>query len=98
MKARSLREEQVEADRVIEALDAAIKSDGELLTEKEQGQIAEARTQLVEIRSGQDPEAIKQAIKNLESACADFVARRMNTSIQKAMKGHTIDEYASDES
>ena len=98
MKARSLREEQVEADRVIEALDAAVSADGDLLTEEEKGQIAEARSQLLEIRSGEDPQAIKQAIKGLESACENFVARRMNTSIKKAMKGHTIDEYASDKS
>jgi molecular chaperone HscA len=98
MKARSLREEQVEADRVIEALDAAIKADGDLLTEDEKVQITETRSQLEEIRSGEDPEAIKQAIRNLESACENFVARRMNTSIKKAMKGHTIDEYASDKS
>jgi molecular chaperone HscA len=97
MKARSLREEQVEAERVIEALDSAIKADGDLLTDDERKDIAVARDRLVETRSGNDPDRIKQAIRELETACEDFVARRMNTSIRKAMKGHSVDEYAAED-
>jgi len=97
MQARSLREEQVEAKRFIEALDAAIKADAELLTDDEKPLISEAREKLVVSAAGDDPEAIKMAIKELEAACEDFVARRMNTSIRKAMKGHSIDEYATED-
>jgi molecular chaperone HscA len=97
MKARSLREEQVEAERVIEALDSAIKADGDLLEDEERKSIAAARDRLVSTRSGNDPDRIKQAISELETACEDFVARRMNTSIRKAMKGHSVDEYAAEE-
>ena len=32
------------------------------------------------------------AIESLEKACSDYVARRMNTNIQKAMQGHSVDE------
>jgi molecular chaperone HscA len=97
MKARSLREEQVEAERVIEALDSAIRADGDLLTDDERKSIAIARDRLVDTRSGNDADRIKQAIGELEVACEDFVARRMNTSIRKAMKGHAVDEYAAEE-
>lgn len=97
MLARTLREEQVEAERVVEALDSAIKSDGDLLTDDEKKSISDAREQLVTARAGDDPELIKKAIAEVEAACEDFIARRMNTSIRKAMKGHSIDEYATED-
>jgi molecular chaperone HscA len=97
MRARTLREEQVEAERVVEALDSAIQADGELLTEDEIKTISARRDQLLEATAGDDPALIKQAIAELEKACEDFVARRMNTSIRKAMKGHSIGEYATED-
>ncbi|UCB54657.1 MAG: Fe-S protein assembly chaperone HscA [Thiotrichales bacterium] len=97
MQTRTLREEQVEAERVIEALDSALEADADLLTEEESQTISAARESLVLTSAGDDPEAIKKAIVGLEKACEDFVARRMNTSIRKAMKGHAIDEYATED-
>jgi len=97
MHLRSLREQQVEADRVLEALDAALATDGDqLLSEEEKSQINAARQLLVAVKSTADGEQIKQAIKQLEAACEDYVARRMNTNIKIAMQGHSIEEYASD--
>jgi len=97
MQLRSLREQQVEADRVLEALDAALATDGDqLLSEEEKSRIKTARQQLASVRSDSEVDKIKQAIKQLESACEDYVARRMNTNIKIAMQGHSIDEYASD--
>ena len=97
MQARTLREVQVEAERVVEALDSAIKADGELLTEDELKSISARRDQLVVAKAGDDPALIKQAISELEKACEDFVARRMNTSLRKAMKGHSSGEYATED-
>ena len=97
MVARALREEQVEADRVVEALDAAISIDGALLTDDERSAIAAARDRLVAARAGDDADAIKTAISGLENASEGFVARRMNASIRKAMQGHAIDEYATED-
>jgi molecular chaperone HscA len=97
MHLRSLREQQVEADRVLEALDAALATDGELLlSEEEKSRIKAAREALITVKSAADGEKIKQAIKQLEATCEDYVARRMNTNIKIAMQGHSIDEYASD--
>jgi molecular chaperone HscA len=96
MQLRSLREQQVEADRVLEALDAALATDGDqLVSEEEKSRIKTARQQLVSVRSDSEIDKIKQAIKQLESACENYVARRMNTNIKIAMQGHSIDEYAS---
>ena len=97
MAARALREEQVEADRVVEALDSAISVDGALLTDDERSAISAARGRLVAARGGDDADAIKTAIAGLENASEGFVARRMNTSIRKAMQGHAIDEYATED-
>lgn len=98
MQSRMLREQQVEAERAIEALDAALKTDGdELLSDQEKNTIAQARAKLLEAKAGDDTDNIKSAIKNIEDACADYVARRMNTNIRNAMQGHSVDEYASKE-
>lgn len=95
MHSRMLREQQVEAERVVEALDAALKKDGdELLSEEEKNNISEARELLVNAKSSDDTENIKAAIKKLENACADYVARRMNSNIRNAMQGHSVEEYA----
>ncbi len=96
MHSRSLREQQVEADRVLEALDSALATDGDqLLSEVEKSTIMAARQALVEVKDESDIEQIKQTIKQLEAACDDYVARRMNSNIKNAMQGHSIEEYAS---
>jgi molecular chaperone HscA len=97
MQARMLREEQVEAERVIEALDSAIETDGHLLGEEERIAIMAAREHLLGASTGDDPDTIKRAVKGLEAACETFVTRRMNTSIRKAMQGHSIDEYETED-
>ena len=98
MQMRKLREEQVEADRVIEAIDAALLADGDaLLSTDERKTIDLARADLIEIRrSSEKAEIIKQAIKDLEKVCEGYIARRMNQSIHNAMAGHSIDEYTTD--
>ncbi|ACL73135.1 2-alkenal reductase [Thioalkalivibrio sulfidiphilus HL-EbGr7] len=94
MEARRLREQQVEADRVIEALDAALAADGEALLEAAERQaIDAARERLVAARADGDAETIKRAIQGVEKAGEDFVARRMNQSIRKAMAGHRVEEF-----
>lgn len=94
MAARRLREQQVEADRVIEAINSALTSDGDkLLNEEEKSAIIAARDALDEQRQGEDPDTIKDAIKQVEQVSEAYVARRMNQSIQKAMKGHRVSEF-----
>ncbi|WP_020560246.1 Fe-S protein assembly chaperone HscA [Thiofilum flexile] len=92
--ARRVREQQVEAERVLEAIDSALKNDGDqLLDHEEKMTILAAREQLAAVRQSTDPQAIEMAIKHLEQAAAFYVERRMNHSIRKAMAGHTVDEF-----
>lgn len=96
MHSRSLREQQVEADRVLEALDSALATDGDqLLSQAEMSSIMAARQLLADVKDEADIEQIKQAINQLEATCEDYVARRMNSNIKNAMQGHSIEEYAS---
>jgi molecular chaperone HscA len=91
---RRLREEQVEADRVLEALSAALEADGDTLLEAAGRSVIErAADQLARVREGDDYRLIKQAIEAVEQASAVFVERRMNSSIRAAMAGHSVDEF-----
>jgi molecular chaperone HscA len=91
--ARNLREQQVEADRVLEALDAALAADGaELLNVEERAAIDQGMDALRTARDGSDHRAIKRAIEALDHASAEFAARRMDAGIKKALAGHRIDE------
>ena len=94
MELRRLHEQQVEADRVLEALQAALAKDGDLLLDAdERERIAAATQRLQAVRTGTDHRAIKQAIEVVEQASSDYVERRMNDSIRKAMTGHRVDEF-----
>jgi molecular chaperone HscA len=94
--ARRLREEQVEADRVLEALRAALAADGdELLSAVEREGIEAAAQALETARGSSDYRVIKAAIAAVEQASSVYVERRMNSSISKAMAGHTVDEFKS---
>ncbi|VAX11215.1 Chaperone protein HscA [hydrothermal vent metagenome] len=91
--ARKLREQQVEAERVLEALTAALAQDGGLLQQDERALIDAAANQLQRVRDKDDAAAIKQAMGELDKASDEFVARRMNGSIKKALSGHKVDEF-----
>ena len=94
VSARSLREQQVEADRVIEAIQAALVEDGEqLLNAEERAVIDTGIASLQQARDGSDTRAIKQAIDALDKATADYAQRRMDASIKKAMAGHSLEEF-----
>ena len=94
MKLRRLREQQVEADRVLEALQAAMQQDADsLLSSEERSAIERAAADLAASRKGSDYRAIKIAIEKLESVSTTYVDRRMNANIQKVMAGHAVDEF-----
>jgi molecular chaperone HscA len=93
MEMRMLKEQQVEAQRVIEALDAALAVDGELLlNEQERASILEPRDALAAALPSASAAQLKQLIKAIEKASEFYVARRMNDSVKKALAGKQIDE------
>ena len=96
MQARKLREQLVEADRTLEALDSAMASDGDkFLNEEENQTLLTARSQLIAAKqSAESAEAVKAAIKHMEHTADFYVARRMNENVNTAMAGHSVDEFS----
>ncbi|RAH36028.1 Fe-S protein assembly chaperone HscA, partial [Vibrio vulnificus] len=92
MQARALAEQRVEADRVIEGLIAAMQADGdELLSEAEKATLLQAIESLIELRNGNEANAIEQGIKDTDKVSQDFASRRMDKSIRAALAGQSID-------
>ena len=92
MEVRNLREQQVEAQRVIEATEVALAQDGELLFSEERAAIGAAIARLRAFLKGSDQRAIKAALEALNAVTSDFASRRMDQSIRKALAGHKVDE------
>jgi len=93
VSARMLREQQVEAERVLEALEAALADDGDLLNAEERSIIDVAAAKLSALSKGNELRAIKDGITELDNAAIEFVARRMDGNIKKALAGHNVDEF-----
>ncbi len=94
LAARRLREEQVEAARVLESLRTALAEDGEALLEPDERAAIDAAAERLEtLAAGSDPEAIHTALKTLERTCAPYVQRRMDAGIQRAMAGRRVSEF-----
>jgi molecular chaperone HscA len=93
-QARSLREQQVEAARTIEALESALKDDGDRLLNSEERTVVEAALEVLRgLAQSDDQKQIKAGIEELERVCGFYVERRMNQSVQQAMSGHSVEEF-----
>lgn len=93
LAARALREQQVEAERLIAALEAALVEDGDaLLDDRERSTLEQAVAGLRQTAQGSDAAAIEAGIKQLAAMSDEFAARRMDQGIQRALKGHSVEE------
>ncbi|WP_276642346.1 Fe-S protein assembly chaperone HscA [Siccibacter turicensis] len=92
VKARMLAEQKVEAARVLESLDGALVADAALLSAAERQIIDEAADALRAAAAGDEADAIEHAIKNVDKQTQEFAARRMDQSVRRALKGHSVDE------
>ncbi len=101
MQMRALREEQVEAERILLATQSALDSDTDLLSPDEQATIA-AQLQLVRdavamsndtaLEAGVRQNAVHDAVQALAHGTEEFAARRMDKSVRKALSGKSLDE------
>ena len=94
MQARALREQRVEADRMIEDLLAAIYKDGDaLLDDEERRCLKVAIEELRDLReSTTEHRPLARQIESVAKASEEFAARRMDASIKSALAGQTLDE------
>jgi len=92
MQKRVLQEQKVDANRVLEAIESALLSDGEEhLSSSERASIDERIGQVQSALDNHNRDAIKAAVAALEKASAQFVERRMNASVRKMMSGQGVD-------
>ncbi|MGX9781473.1 Fe-S protein assembly chaperone HscA [Janthinobacterium lividum] len=97
MVARALREEQVEAERILLATQSALDEDGGLLDDGERvtvdGLMNKVRDAIVQSQSGAiDHQALKLAIEALADGTEDFASRRMDRSVRTALTGKSLDQ------
>jgi molecular chaperone HscA len=98
MQARALREQQVEADRMIEDLLAALAKDAaELLDEEEVQCLQLAIEELQQLRENtSEHRVLARQIEAVGKMSESFAARRMDASIKSALKGQSLDEIERD--
>ena len=92
MAARALREVQVDADRLLAAVAAALAADGDLLSASDREAIDQAGESLRVARADADRGRIDAALKALSAATESFAAERMNRGIRRALAGRRIEE------
>ena len=89
---RMLREQQVEAQQLIESVVAALAADADLLSAAQQTRIAQQLQATQTCVEAADIEAIRREIKTLSEVTDAFAAQRMDRSIRAALKGKSLNE------
>jgi molecular chaperone HscA len=92
MAARSLREAQVDAKRMLLATRSALAADRGLLEAGEPEVIELLLAQLESTAAGSDATAIEAAVLAVAESTEAFAAARMNQGIRQALSGRTLDE------
>ncbi|WP_426190816.1 Fe-S protein assembly chaperone HscA [Massilia sp. DWR3-1-1] len=101
MLMRALREEQVEAQRILLATESALAGDAGLLSDEEHASIAALMAQVrvaAAATEGTPAEvapvqaALHEAVDALARGTEEFASRRMDQSVRTALAGKTLDE------
>jgi molecular chaperone HscA len=92
MDRRLLLEARIEAERVLLALAAALRVDGQLLTAAERTGIDKLAALVKEHIAGEDRARIHAGMETLDHATHAFAQRRMDRAIQAALRGQRLDE------
>jgi molecular chaperone HscA len=93
--ARALREQQVEAERMIEATESALRQDADLLSAGEIDAIGAEVAALRQLAGGSDQRAIRVQIDCVNRATGPFAARRMDRSVRRALTGRNVESIGS---
>lgn len=92
MRQRALKEERVEAERIVLATRAALAEDAALLSDAERDSVEQLLTAVEATITGVDHLAIKAAVDALAHGTEEFAARRMDRSVHSALAGKKLDE------
>jgi molecular chaperone HscA len=91
MRLRALQEQRVEARRILDATEAALRQDAQLLSVAERAGVEACMCALRAVMDGSDQLAIKAGTDALNAATQDFAARRMDESVKRALSGRNVD-------
>jgi len=89
---RKLKENEVEALRIIEAIEAALKQDADLLEAAELNTLQQSLNELQKTLQSGDADLIQQRSEALNELSVSFAARRMDKQIKSAFKGKKLEE------
>ncbi|MBT0585730.1 Fe-S protein assembly chaperone HscA [Alteromonas oceanisediminis] len=92
MQARMLKEQQVEAARVLEALQSALAVDKALLDDRELAVLENTMADLDAAAKADSTDDIKAAIDAVDKASQVFAERRMDKSINLALAGQSVEQ------
>jgi molecular chaperone HscA len=92
MQARAAREQQTEANQLLDAVQHAIEQDGELLESGQREHIEAQMNNLREALQSAGHLAIKRAITALNEATVSFAQARMDKSVTSALAGKNISD------
>jgi len=90
---RALKEQQVEGGRMIEATEAALREDADLLSEEESAALRAELDVLRKTLSCTDHRTIKSAVERVNRATETFAGRRMDRSIKRALAGRKVESF-----
>ena len=91
---RALKEAQVEAQRMIEATQAALKEDSGLLNAAELAKIENSISKLQALMLGDNRRQITLAMDDLGYETQEFAHRRMDKNIKRVLTGRKVDDLA----
>ena len=89
--ARALREQRVDGERMLEATEAALREDADLLTAEESSALRSELEALRKTLSCTDHRTIKSGIERVNRASEAFAGRRMDRSIKRALAGRKVE-------
>jgi molecular chaperone HscA len=91
---RALKEAQVEATRLIEAVQSAIREDAHLLSPEERASVDVAIAKLQAAALSDNRRHINLAMDDVDAETKDFAARRMDQNVRRALAGKSIEQVS----
>jgi molecular chaperone HscA len=93
IQARQVREQRVDAERVLAEADRQLREHASLLEEGERAAIDAGMARVRELMKGEDHLKLKEAVHALDDASRPFIERVMNQAITQVVAGHSVEEY-----
>jgi molecular chaperone HscA len=93
VQARVLKEQQVEGERMLEAVESALREDADLVSAEERGAVRAELDALKKTLSCTDHRTIRSAIERVNRATEAFAGRRMDRAVKRALAGRKVESF-----